>query len=108
MLDPPGTPFDFSARTEQRHHRRSHRRGDVHRRRIDADERARLARECSELAQPERADQVDDAWARRAGAGSEDGLDEISPAARMEDEASRGGGAATPASASLTGEVMSC
>ena len=76
MLDPPRPPLDFPARTEQRHDRCSHRRGDVHRRRIDADERARLARECSELAQAERADQVDDARARRAGAGSEDGLDE--------------------------------
>ena len=61
----PRPPFDLAAGPEQRHDRCLHGRGDVHRRRIDADERARLARQCRQLAQAERAGEIDHLFSRR-------------------------------------------
>ena len=73
---PQGPHSSFAARPEQRHDRRTHRRGDVHGGRVDADEGARFARERGQFAQRKRASQVDDAWTRRARARGKDGFDE--------------------------------
>ena len=69
----PRPPLDVAARTEQRDHRRAHRGGDVHRRRIDADEELRARRERGERLERELAGEVD----RRALARGEDRAHEL-------------------------------
>jgi hypothetical protein len=75
MGDFPGTPLDFPAGSEQRDNRRTHRGGDMHGSGIDADESARLPRQGGELAQAQRARQIDDARPRLAFARAEDNFD---------------------------------
>ena len=56
----PRPPFVFARRTEQREGGRSHRRRDVHRRRVDADERARASPSAPRVRKRQLAGQVDD------------------------------------------------
>ena len=57
-LHHPRAPFEVAARAEQRHHRRLHGGGDVHRHRIHADETFGLRRERRELLERKPAGEV--------------------------------------------------
>src|SRR3954454_18021710 len=58
-LDRPRPPFVLAARSKKRDVRRAHGGGEMHRHRIDADEKARARRERAELLQRELAREVE-------------------------------------------------
>ena len=61
----PRPPLVLAGRAEQRERGRPHRRGDVHRRRVDADERARPGGKRRELGQRQLSGEIRDLRARR-------------------------------------------
>ncbi len=65
LLDIPRRPLVLARRTEERHGRRAHRRGEVHRHRVDTDEKPRPCGERAELLERQLAGQID-GLARRA------------------------------------------
>ena len=67
----PRPPFDLAAGAEQRDRRRAHRRGDMHRRRIDADKRLGARGQGREFGQAELSGEI----GRRAGDASKNRVD---------------------------------
>ena len=72
LLDVPRRPFVLARRAEQRHGGRAHRRGEMHRHRVDADEKACSRGERAELLERQLAGQIK----RFAGRPVEDLIDE--------------------------------